>query len=65
MTLLPAVVLDGIASVLVASLSFGNYGRERMRAYVASHKWYFRTVAIIMILSELVLLSVVIVGPRG
>jgi len=32
---------------------------------VASHKWYFRTVAIIMILSELVLLSVVIVGPRG
>jgi hypothetical protein len=65
MILLPAVVFYGIATVLVASFSFGNYGKERMRAYVVSHKWYFRTVAIIMILSELVLLSVVIAGPRG
>jgi hypothetical protein len=64
-SLLVAAVLYGIIAVVFAMIAYGRGGKPVMRSYVSSHKLYFRTVAIILILSDLVIVSALIAGHHA
>ena len=59
-----AALVFGIVAVVFAWIAFAGGRTEEMQTYVSSHKLYFRTIAIILILSELVILLDLIAGPR-
>lgn len=64
MSLLDAAVMFGIITAMFVSIAFGHRGNEKMRAHVAAHKWYYRTIVIILSLSELIIVAAAIASPR-